>query len=103
QVRFTERVSTTVLNAAVGPVLSRYLDRLITRLGAAGFRGVLLVMQSNGGVAAPAVARTAAATTLLSGPAAAPTAALAFLAPPGARHFLTVDLAGTSSGGALGQ
>src|SRR5439155_406324 len=96
QVRFTERVSTTVLNAAVGPVLSRYLDRLITRLGAAGFRGVLLVMQSNGGVAAPAVARTAAATTLLSGPAAAPTAALAYLAPHGARDFLTVDMGGTS-------
>src|SRR5206468_48797 len=96
QVRFTERVSTTVLNAAVGPVLSRYLDRLITRLGAAGFRGVLLVMQSNGGVAAPAVARAAAATTLLSGPAAAPTAALAYLAPHGARDFLTVDMGGTS-------
>ncbi len=96
QVRFTERVSTTVLNAAVGPVLSRYLDRLTARLGEAGFRGVLLVMQSNGGVAAPAVARAAAATTLLSGPAAAPTAALAYVGPHGARDFITVDMGGTS-------
>ena len=34
QIRFTERVSTTVLNAAVGPVLQRYLDRLTVRLAA---------------------------------------------------------------------
>src|SRR2546429_9320397 len=58
-------------------------------------------MQSNGGVAAPAGARTAAATTLLSGPAAAPTAALAYLAPHGARDFLTVDMGGTSFDGCL--
>jgi len=96
QVRFTERVSTTVLNAAVGPVLSHYVDRLVARLGAAGFRGVLLVMQSNGGVAVPAVVRAAAATTLLSGPAAAPTAALAYVAPHAARDFITVDMGGTS-------
>jgi len=96
QVRFTERVSTTVLNAAVGPVLSRYLDRLVARLAAAGFRGVLLIMQSNGGVAGPGVARAAAATSLLSGPAAAPTAALAYVAPHVARDFITVDMGGTS-------
>jgi N-methylhydantoinase A len=96
QIRFTERVSTTVLNVAVGPVFRRYLDRLTARLGAAGFAGVLLIMQSNGGVAAPAVARAAAATTLLSGPAAAPTAGLASTAPHGVRDFITVDMGGTS-------
>ena len=96
QIRFTERVSTTVLNAAVGPVLQRYLDRLTARLAEAGFRGVLLIMQSNGGVAAPVVARTHAATTLLSGPAAAPTAGNAYVAHLGVRDFLTVDMGGTS-------
>lgn len=96
QIRFTERVSTTVLNVAVGPVFLRYLDRLTARLGAAGFRGALLIMQSNGGVAAPPRARMAAATTLLSGPAAAPTAGLAFAAPHSARDFITVDMGGTS-------
>jgi N-methylhydantoinase A len=96
QIRFTERVSTTVLNVAVGPVFLRYLDRLTARLAAAGFRGALLIMQSNGGVAAPFRARMAAATTLLSGPAAAPTAGLAFAAPQGARDFITVDMGGTS-------
>ena len=96
QIRFTERVSTTALNVAVGPVFLRYLDRLTARLGAAGFRGALLIMQSNGGVAAPSRARVAAATTLLSGPAAAPTAGLAFAASHGARDFITVDMGGTS-------
>ncbi|MBI2217428.1 MAG: hydantoinase/oxoprolinase family protein [Candidatus Rokubacteria bacterium] len=96
QVRFTERVTTTVLNAAVGPVLSRYLGRLTERLGGAGFRGRLLVMQSSGGVATPAGARTHAATTLLSGPAAAPVAGLGYVAPHGVRDFITVDMGGTS-------
>ncbi len=96
QIRFTERVSTTVLNAAVGPALGQYLDRLTARLAGAGFRGVLLIMQSNGGVASPAVTRAAAAATLLSGPAAGPTAGLAHAAPHGARDFITVDMGGTS-------
>jgi N-methylhydantoinase A len=96
QIRFTERVSTTVLNAAVGPILERYLDRLTARLAEAGFRGTLLVMQSNGGVATPAAARAAAATTLLSGPAAAPVAGLAVTTPHGVRDFITVDMGGTS-------
>ncbi|MBI2494568.1 MAG: hydantoinase/oxoprolinase family protein [Candidatus Rokubacteria bacterium] len=96
QIRFTERVSTTVLNAAVGPVLGRYLGRLTTRLAVTGFRGALLVMQSNGGVAAPAVAGAAAASTLLSGPAAAPTAGAAYTAAHGLGDFITVDMGGTS-------
>src|SRR5439155_1259075 len=47
-------------------------------------------------VAAPVVARAHAATTLLSGPAAAPTAGLAYAARLGVRDFLTVDMGGTS-------
>ncbi|MFQ5896999.1 MAG: hydantoinase/oxoprolinase family protein [Candidatus Methylomirabilia bacterium] len=96
QIRFTERVSTTVINAAVGPVLGRYLDRLTARLADSGFRGVLLIMQSNGGVAAPSVARALAASTLLSGPAAGPTAGLAYAAANGVRDLITVDMGGTS-------
>lgn len=96
EIRFTPRVSTTVLNAAVGPILARYLERLTARLAQAGFRGALLIMQSNGGVARPAVASAAAASTLLSGPAAAPVAALAWTAPHSVRDFITVDMGGTS-------
>ena len=67
-VRFYNRVSTTVLNAYVSPVLGRYLDRLTTKLAETGFGGVLLIMQSNGGVAAPDVTAARAAGTTGAAP-----------------------------------
>ena len=97
QVRFYERTSTTVLNAGVGPILSRYLRNLTQKLEAARYRGKLLVMQSNGGVASPASVSRLAAMTLLSGPAAAPAAGLAL----GYRYFISVDMGGTSFDAAL--
>ncbi len=96
QVRFYERTSTTVLNAAVGPILKRYLDRLTGRLADNGFAGTLLIMQSNGGVTAPAVAADLAASTLLSGPAAGPIAGRALAARHGRDSFITIDMGGTS-------
>ncbi|MDP6564330.1 MAG: hydantoinase/oxoprolinase family protein [Alphaproteobacteria bacterium] len=101
QVRFYERTSTTVLNAAVGPILKRYLDSLATGLAEAGFAGVLLIMQSNGGVTSPEAATRLAATTLLSGPAAAPAAGRAYALPHGVEDFITVDMGGTSFDAAL--
>ncbi|MBI3157570.1 MAG: hydantoinase/oxoprolinase family protein [Burkholderiales bacterium] len=95
QVRYYERTSTTALNAAVGPVLARYLDALAARLAALRWQGTLLVMQSNGGVASLESVRRRAAATLLSGPAAAPAAALACLG-GGRRSFVSVDMGGTS-------
>lgn len=97
QVRFYERTSTTVLNAAVGPILSRYLAKLSAKLASAKFSGTLLIMQSNGGVAPPAAVAGLAAMTLLSGPAAAPAAGLAL----GLNDFITVDMGGTSFEAAL--
>jgi N-methylhydantoinase A len=101
QVRFYERTSTTVLNAGVGPILARYLDSVTRKLAAARFGGALLIMQSNGGVAAPASVARLAAMTLLSGPAAAPAAGLACMAPRGEKNFITVDMGGTSFDAAL--
>jgi N-methylhydantoinase A len=101
QVRFYERVSTTVLNAAVGPILKRYLDNLIRKIADAGYRGILLVMQSNGGVSAPGVVTDLAASTLLSGPAAAPVAGLAYMAVHDENSFITMDMGGTSFDAAL--
>lgn len=101
QVRFYERVSTTVLNAAVGPILQRYLQSLTSRLAESGYAGVLLVMQSNGGVTTPAVVSDVAASTLLSGPAAAPLAGLSIMRRYGQDSFITVDMGGTSFDAAL--
>ncbi len=101
QVRFYDRVSTTVLNSAVGPILQRYLSRLTERLENDGFQGILLIMQSNGGVTTPEAVTRLAASTLLSGPAAAPVAGVAYATPHGHQSFITVDMGGTSFDAAL--
>jgi len=95
-IRFYDRVSTTALNAYVGPVLRDYLASLTGKLADAGFGGVLLVMQSNGGLARPDVVRERPATTLLSGPAAGPRAAATFAAVHGRDDCILVDMGGTS-------
>ena len=81
---------------AVGPLLRRYVDDLIERLAAAGFRGRFLTMQSNGGVMTPEVLRDFAANTLLSGPASGPVAGLFFGRRHGLCRILTLDMGGTS-------
>jgi N-methylhydantoinase A len=95
-IRFYNRVSTTVLNAYAGPVLRAYLGHLEARLTKIGFKGVLLIMQSNGGVGLPESMLERPAATLLSGPAAGPRAALSFTEPLGENSCLVVDMGGTS-------
>ncbi len=100
-IRFYERISTTVLNSYVGPILSRYIDNLQAALARIGFGGVLMIMQSNGGVMAPEVARSHAALTLLSGPAGGPGAGLEFARAHGEEKCIVVDMGGTSFEAAL--
>src|SRR5499426_1358083 len=69
QIKEYERVSTTVVNAYVEPVVRRYLTNLETRLGEAGFKGSLFVVLSHGGMAPVEEASRLAAGTVLSGPA----------------------------------
>ena len=95
-IRFYDRVSTTALNAYVGPKLGAYLDRLVQRLARAGFDGLLLITQSNGGVISPQAARDKAALTLLSGPAGGPGAGLYYAGALGRDRCITTDMGGTS-------
>ena len=96
QVRLTNRVSTTAMNSYVGPVLRTYIERLVARLSDTSFAGVLLVMQSNGGVATPEIVARFPVTTVLSGPAAGPVAALTTVRGRGSSDCLVVDMGGTS-------
>jgi N-methylhydantoinase A len=100
-IRFYNRVSTTVLNSYNGPKLRAYIDALLKRLADVGFTGVLLIMQSNGGVVLPETAQTTAAMTLLSGPAAGPVAGLGYAEAHGQKNCLTVDMGGTSFDAAM--
>ena len=101
QIRFYDRASTTVLNASVGPILKGYLSSLSRRLSSNGFSGIFLIMQSNGGVTAPESAIELAASTLLSGPAAAPMAGTAYADLHQRNSFITMDMGGTSFDAAL--
>ncbi|UCG70926.1 MAG: hydantoinase/oxoprolinase family protein [Thermoplasmata archaeon] len=100
-IRFYDRISTTVLNSYVGPILRSYLNSLTMKLKDIGFSGVLLIMQSNGGVISPEIATNTAAATLLSGPAGGPVAGIAYTSIQGYNDCITVDMGGTSFDAAL--
>jgi N-methylhydantoinase A len=103
QIKEFERFSTTVANAAVGPVIEAYLRRLQTRLAEAGFAGTLFVILSHGGVASVDEAVRLAAGTTLSGPAGGVAAAVALAREGVARDLITFDMGGTSTDIALVQ
>ena len=96
-----ERGTTASVNAAVQPILDRYIGRLGRELAARGFKRDLLVMNGNGGtVPAPMVAREAA-KTVMSGPASGVMAAAATLAQAGVENAIAYDMGGTSTDVAL--
>lgn len=96
QVRFYDRISTTVLNSYVGPILRDYLTNLTAKLESSGFNGILLIMQSNGGVTSPQDASCNAVCTLLSGPSAGPIAGIAYADTHDFADCITIDMGGTS-------
>jgi N-methylhydantoinase A/oxoprolinase/acetone carboxylase beta subunit len=88
-----ERWSTTVVNAYVTPMMSRYLTALEEGLG--GTR--LHVMQSNGGSISAGEARRSAVRTILSGPAAGAVGAQALAQASGFERVILFDMGGTST------
>jgi N-methylhydantoinase A len=91
-----ERSSTTVANAYLTPILSRYAERLGVALGEMGLSAKLHLLQSNGGVAPLESARERAITTALSGPAGGVTGASHLSASLGIRDVISMDMGGTS-------
>ncbi|MDT8341032.1 MAG: hydantoinase/oxoprolinase family protein [Longimicrobiales bacterium] len=88
-----ERTSTTVVNAYVAPVMSRYLGRLARESGA----GRVAVMGSGGGMLSVDRAVREPVHTVLSGPAGGVVGALAWARRAGAEHIVTFDMGGTST------
>jgi N-methylhydantoinase A len=91
-----ERMSTTVIDAYVAPLVSSYLERLQTRLREAGFRGAFLVMRMAGGVQPAEVARRHPIHTLRSGPAGGVAASQRLAARQGYGNVIATDIGGTS-------
>ena len=97
QIKEFERFSTTVANAAVGPVIQNYLGRVQSRLHEAGFDGELLVILSHGGVASVTEAIRLAVGTTLSGPAGGVAACVALARDGLASNIIGFDMGGTST------
>lgn len=92
-----ERTSTTVMTAALRPVVEGYLSRLSGALASRGIAAPILVMQSSGGVAGTEEAARVAATLLLSGPAGGVIGARRVGLAAGLSDLITLDMGGTSA------
>jgi N-methylhydantoinase A len=91
------RASTTAVNAAVMPLVSRYLDAIESRLQEQGIRAPFYVMQSSGGVMSVQSAKHKPVYMVESGPAAGVIAAGAFAAPHGYSNVISFDMGGTTA------
>ncbi|MFQ5536097.1 MAG: hydantoinase/oxoprolinase family protein [Gemmatimonadota bacterium] len=88
-----ERTSTTVVNAYVAPVMSRYLGRLSREAGAER----VSIMGSDGGALPVERARREPVHTILSGPAGGVAGALTWARRAGYEQILSFDMGGTST------
>jgi N-methylhydantoinase A len=91
-----ERMSTTVLDAYIGPLMSSYLTRLDSLLREEGFGGELLVMRMDGAVQPATLVSRAPVAALQSGPVAGVAAARMLGARLGHPNVITADVGGTS-------
>ena len=91
------RASTTVINAAIRPIVSRYLDRIQSRVRGSGVLGELLVMQSSGGVLTFDAAIERPVFMVESGPAAGVIAASNLGKTLGHDNVISFDMGGTTA------
>ena len=91
------RASTTVINAAVRPVVARYLESIQTRIRNSGVSGELLVMQSSGGVLTFEAAMDRPVFMVESGPAAGVIAASHLGNSLGYADVISFDMGGTTA------
>ena len=95
------RASTTVLNAALLPLVGGYVRSLSAQLSGRGVDATLHLMQSNGGIATAQTAARLPAVLASSGPAAGVIGAARLAARVGERDLLTFDMGGTTADVAL--
>ncbi|GAC1612911.1 MAG: hydantoinase/oxoprolinase family protein [Novosphingobium sp.] len=96
-----ERTLTTVANAAVRPVVGKYVSNLRAKLAEAGMAGKLSLLRSDGGLMSALKAEEHPVNILMSGPAGGVTGALWVGKNAGIRNILTLDVGGTSTDVAL--
>ena len=96
-----ERISTTVVNAYIGPRVGGYVTRLNASLGEIGFRGALSIMRSNGGVMTPQIATERPAAMMESGPVGGIIASAEVGRALGYNNIISFDMGGTTAKASL--
>ena len=101
EAREFERGVTASVNAAVQPILKRYVERLRKELKLLGYAREFLVMNGNGGMISAEHVTREAAKTVMSGPASGVMAAAYTARRAGVENLITYDMGGTSTDVAL--
>lgn len=96
EIREYARASTTVLNAALLPLVGRYVDNLARGLESVDVTTPLYLMQSNGGLTSANVAAERPLTLAASGPAAGVMGLARLGELCGEPNLLTFDMGGTT-------
>jgi N-methylhydantoinase A len=91
------RFNSTIMNAALEPVMAEYIDELDRKLVDEGFGGSFYVIRSDGGVAGTAQAKRQAESTILSGPAAGVKGCETIGEAVGQSNVIGMDIGGTST------
>jgi len=92
-----ERTSTTIVNAFLKPMMSKYLEDLLTTLRRDGFKGKFFVMQSSGGISTIDYAVKKPAAFVESGPAAGAIAVAYYSKITGDSNVIGFDMGGTTA------
>jgi N-methylhydantoinase A len=96
-----ERMSTTVVNAYLGPKVGGYVSSLKSSLGEIGFRGDLSIMRSNGGVMTPEIATEKPVAMMESGPVGGIIASAQVGLALGYQNVISFDMGGTTAKASL--
>ncbi len=101
EIKEYERTSTTVINAYLLPIVSKYLATLTAELTDAKVGSPLLLMQSNGGLMTAEAAAVLPCNIVESGPAGGVVGGHAFGAKVGLKNIITFDMGGTTAKASL--
>ncbi|MCS5722722.1 hydantoinase/oxoprolinase family protein [Herbiconiux sp. CPCC 203407] len=101
EIKEYQRASTTVVSAALQPLVARYMAGILDGLHDVGVTAPMFVMQSNGGTMTAEEASVNAHRMVLSGPAAGVLAATRVAEQPEYADLITFDMGGTSTDIAL--
>jgi N-methylhydantoinase A len=92
-----ERLSTTTINAYLGPKMKQYIGKLRKRVKEAGIKVEPYITQSNGGIMSIDSTVETPVQTALSGPSAGVVGAIYVAKLAGFKNIITYDMGGTST------